>query len=50
MAANEHGLAKLMMLSTINKIDALELEENDFQIRMKSQVRTWSPIWLLTLR
>ncbi|CAG2176624.1 unnamed protein product, partial [Oppiella nova] len=50
VAANEHGMAKLMMLSTLNKIDALDMDEHDFRIRIKTQFRTWRTVWLLTLR
>jgi ABC-type multidrug transport system ATPase subunit len=50
LEANEHGVAKLMMLSTLNKIDALDMDEHDFRIRIKTQFRTWRTVWLLTLR
>ncbi|XP_054157562.1 ATP-binding cassette sub-family G member 1-like [Oppia nitens] len=50
VSTGEHGLAKVMMLSTVNKIDALDIEENDFHIRIKAQNNTFKQTYLLTIR
>jgi ABC-type multidrug transport system ATPase subunit len=50
VASKEHGIAKVMMLSTVMKIEALDLKEYNNPIKPYRKFRTFSHIWTLTMR
>jgi ABC-type multidrug transport system ATPase subunit len=50
VASKEHGIAKVMMLSTVMKIEALDLKEYNNPIKPYRKFRTLSHIWTLTMR
>ena len=50
VAAKEHGLKKVMLLSTLNKMKALDMKSNEFKIKLNKQYNTFKGIWLLTTR
>ena len=50
VAAKEYGRKKVMLLATLMKMEALDLEESKYKIKFIQQNNTMSQIWLLTVR
>ena len=50
VAANEHGRAKLLLLSTATQIEMMDIKENKFEIQSSKKFRTLDHIIILTER
>ena len=50
VASNEHGVGNVMRLTTIMKIEALDLIPYQYQLQVSRQHRTFTHIWILFKR